>query len=259
MEKKLNGTPITYWMNEKKDAQTIVFIHAAFADHTMFDEQMMFFSTSFQVISLDLIGHGKSTHATKDDSINKTSKYLLSLCEEESLDKIHLVGVSIGALLIQDFANHYPEKVASLVCIGGYDINNFDSKLQNKNRGMQMKLMLKALVSIRWFAHANKYISAYTPEAQAKYYEMNIKFKRNGFKYLTQLSKIINQSSTLTRSYPMLIGCGEFDNEIALEAAKQWHNNEPQAKLVIFKHSGHLVPLDYPELFNTVLMNFLVS
>lgn len=36
----------------------------------------------------------------------------------------------IGAILIQDFANKFPDKVASLCCIGGYDINNFDPALQ---------------------------------------------------------------------------------------------------------------------------------
>ena len=43
IEKQLSGTPIHYWIKEKKSAESILFIHAAFADHTSFDEQIEFF------------------------------------------------------------------------------------------------------------------------------------------------------------------------------------------------------------------------
>ena len=48
--------------------------------------------------------------------------------ETEKIEKINLVGVSIGAVLVQDFANKYPSKVSSLTCIGGYD-NNTKNKV----------------------------------------------------------------------------------------------------------------------------------
>src|SRR5690554_5350180 len=152
IEKHLLGTPIHYWIEEKESADSILFVHAAFADHSSFDEQVKFFANDYQVITLDLIGHGKSDVTQKGDSISNTADYIYKLLEIEAIDRIHLVGISIGAVLIQDFANRFSDKVASLCCIGGYDINNFDPALQKENSGQQIKMMLKAIISIKWFA-----------------------------------------------------------------------------------------------------------
>jgi pimeloyl-ACP methyl ester carboxylesterase len=257
IEKHLLGTPIYYWIEGKKSAESILFIHAAFADHTSFDEQLEFFAKDYQVITLDLIGHGKSIIADKGDSISKTADYICKLLEIEAIHKIHLVGISIGAVLIQDFANKFPDKVASLCCIGGYDINNFDPELQKENRGEQVKMMLKAIISIKWFAKSNKFISAVTTEAQEKFYQMNIRFKKKSFIYLAELSKLVNKFETTNRNYPVMIGCGKFDNPMAIKAANMWHEREPEIKMIVFENAGHLVNMDTPQAFNESLIRFL--
>ncbi|TCT17225.1 pimeloyl-ACP methyl ester carboxylesterase [Natranaerovirga pectinivora] len=257
IEKHLSGTPIHYWIKEKELAESILFVHAAFADHTSFDEQIEFFAKEYQVITLDLIGHGKSIKTQKGDNISKTADYIYKLLEIEGINKIHLVGISIGALLIQDFANKFPDKVASLCCIGGYNINNFDSALQKENSGEQVKMMLKAVISIKWFAKSNKLISAFTTEGQEKFYNMNIRFKKRSFMYLAELKNLINKFKVTNRTYPILIGCGKYDIPMAIKAANMWHESEPKSKMVVFENAGHLVNMDTPQEFNENLIIFL--
>jgi 3-oxoadipate enol-lactonase len=259
IEKHLPGTPIHYWIKEKKSAESILFVHAAFADHTSFDEQIEFFSKDYQVITLDLIGHGKSIITEKGDNISKTSDYICKLLEIEAINKIHLVGISMGAILIQDFANKFPDIVASLCCIGGYDINNFDPALQKENSGQQVKMILKAIVSIKWFAKSNKLISAVTTEAQEKFYQMNIRFKKRSFMYLGELSKLVNSSKTTNRNYPVMIGCGKYDIPMVIKIANMWHESEPESKLIVFENAGHLVNMDTPQEFNETLTRFLTG
>ncbi|MDO9534991.1 MAG: alpha/beta hydrolase [Bacillota bacterium] len=259
IEKHLSGTPIHYWIKEKKSAESILFIHAAFADHTSFDEQIKFFAKNYQVITLDLIGHGKSIITHKGDNISKTADYISKLLEIEAINKIHLVGISIGAVLIQDFANKFPDKVASLCCIGGYDINNFDPELQKENSGEQVKMMLKAIISIKWFAKSNKLISAVTTEAQEKFYQMNIRFKKRSFMYLAELTKLVNRFKTTNCNYPVMIGCGKYDNPMAIKAANMWHEREPKCKMIVFENAGHLVNMDTPQEFNENLIRFLTG
>lgn len=258
-QKHLTGTPIHYWIVEKQPAENILFLHAAFADHTSFDEQVKCFAQDYQVLTLDLIGHGKSTVTQKNDGIEKTSEYLRQLLDVEEIDQVHLVGVSIGAVLAQDFANQFPHRVASLCCIGGYDINSFEPSMQKENTGKQMKMMLKALFSIKWFAQSNKMISAATPEAQEKFYQMNNRFQKSSFRYLAGLSKLVNRQKTAPRNYPLLIGCGSEDVPMEIKAAKMWHDSEAQSSLVVFEHAGHLVNMDDPDQFNDVLQQFLTG
>jgi 3-oxoadipate enol-lactonase len=256
-EKKLQNSPIYYYITDNNATESILFIHAAFADHTSFDKQIEYFSQRYRVITLDLIGHGKSTQTKKGDDITKTADYISLIMEIEGIQQLHLVGVSIGAVLVQDFANKYPGKVASLCCIGAYDINHFDSSLQKENSGKQMGMMLKALISVKWFAESNKTISAATPEAQEAFYQMNIKFKKSSFRYLASLSKLVNKGETKKREYPLLIGYGDKDAPVEAKIAETWNKSEPESKLLVFKNAGHLVNMDVPEEFNVALDQFI--
>ena len=141
-------------------------------------------------------------------------------------------------------------------CFGGYDINNFDAKMQKENGASQMLMMLKALVSIKWFAKANKQISAYTLQAQNEFYDMNILFPKKSFMYLASLNSMVNTHQTKQRMYPLLIGCGKFDIPMELSAVEMWKNREPQAKVVIFEDAGHCVNMDVPQKFNEVMEKF---
>jgi pimeloyl-ACP methyl ester carboxylesterase len=251
--KELQNTPIYYYLSGNPDGECIIMVHPAFADHSAFDLQLAYFSKEYQVITLDLIGHGKSTNTKKGDGIDKTAEYVNQIMIAENISNAHFVGISIGGVLIQDFANKYPEKVASLCCIGTYDINNFDPSIQKENSKKQILMMLKALVSVKWFSKANKKISAATEPAQEAFYRMNVRFKKSSFRYLTTLSKLVNQFKTAERNYPLLIGCGQEDNPLAIKAAKMWSESEPNSSLVIFEYAGHLVNMDVPEKFNQVL------
>ena len=257
--KKLDNTPIYYYAGGNRSGEAILFIHSAFADHTSFDNQVEYFSRNYLVITMDIIGHGRSNQTKKGDSIVKTSDYIYQIMLAEHLEKLHLVGVSIGAVLIQDFANKYPNSVASLSCIGGYDINNFDTSMQKENSGEQIKMMLKAIFSIKWFAKSNKLISAITPEAQEAFYKMNIKFKKSSFRYLVALSQLVNKYKTKKRTYPLLIGCGDKDIPMEIKAAKMWHESEPKSELIVFENAGHLVNMDVPNEFNHILEKLLLS
>lgn len=121
----------------------------------------------------------------------------------------------------------------------------------------QAKMMLKAVFSVKWFAEDNKNISAYTKEAQDKFYEMNLRFKKSSFRYLASLGSLINKVKTAPRDCELLIGVGEHDNEMALKASKQWHEDEKESRFVIFKGAGHIVNMDTPEAFNRELEKML--
>lgn len=248
-EKILENTSIHYWINDTKKTSAIIFIHPAFGNHTCFDKQLDYFK-DYKVITMDLIGHGKSLGK---GTICDTAKYIKQIMEAENIDKINLVGVSIGAVLVQDFANNYPHKVSSLTCIGGYDVNNFDKRLQNNNLNHQIKMMLKAMFSIKAFAEENIKISAYTKEAQEKFYQMNLEFKKRSFRYLATLSKLVNKHKTKKRDYPLLIGVGKHDNEMVKKASILWHESEPKSEYIEFLGAGHIVNMDTPEQFNKAL------
>lgn len=253
---KSANSPITYFISGTEHTEWILFIHAAFVDHTMFKPQFAYFQDKYNVLAIDIIGHGQSTDTRKGDGIDKMSEWIFDILKAEKIEKIHLVGVSLGAVLAQDFANHYPGSVSSLACFGGYDINHFDSKMQKQNGAKQMLMIVKALFSIKWFAKENKKISAHTSQAQDAFYDMNIRFPKKSFRFLASLNGMVNKQETGRRNYPLLIGCGSFDIPMELEAIKQWKTREPNCRAVIFENAGHCANMDVPQKFNETMEAF---
>lgn len=256
MQFKLDNSPIIYYLSGTEHKEWVLFLHAAFVDHNMFKTQIDYLKDKYNILTLDVIGHGNSTSTKKGDSINQMSGWIHQILIKEKIKKIHIVGISLGAVLAQDFANQYPKEVQSLACFGGYDINNFDKQLQKKNGMSQMGMMLKAVFSIKWFAKSNEKISAYTPQAQKDFYEMNIKFPKKSFMYLSSLNNMVNVRKTTPREYPLLIGCGQHDIPMELSAVEMWKKNEPKCRVVIFEGAGHCVNMDVPQQFNKIMQEF---
>lgn len=253
---KLKDSPIVYYTDRcGESADWVLFLHAGFVTHEMFNKQYEYFRGKYNILTLDIIGHGKSQDAKKGDNIYKMSSWIKEIMEEEGVSSLHIVGICLGSFLAQDFANKYPETVKSLSCFAGVDINNFDMKIQMKNNSGHGLMILKALFSIRWFAESNKKISAYTKEAQDEFYRMNLEFPKKSFMYLAY-NKMINAHKTGKRAYPLLVGCGEHDIPMEYEAVRAWKKTEPQCRVSVLKNAGHCVNMDAPDEFNELLEGF---
>lgn len=253
---KLKSSPIVYYISGTEHKEWVLFLHAAFVNHNMFRTQIEYFRNQYNVLTLDVIGHGNSTDTRKGDSIDKMSAWISEILKRENINKVHIVGISLGAVLAQDFVNQFPKAVQSLACFGGYDINNFDAKLQKGNNAVQTLMMLKAVFSTKWFAKSNKKISAYTEQAQNDFFDMNIEFSKKSFRYLASLNTMVNVRQATPRKYPLLIGCGRHDIPMELSAVEMWKKNEPGCKVVIFEGAGHCVNMDVPQQFNQILEKF---
>lgn len=255
-KKKLEGAPIVYHVERADEGPWVLLLHAAFVDHRMFRALIEHLHGRWNIVAVDILGHGDSTEAQRTDSLESMASWLDAILETEGAEKAHVLGISLGGVLAQDFANAYPDRIASLACFGAYDVNRPDPELLKANSAAQMKMMLKALVSMKWFAEANKTISAYTEQAQQEFYEMNLEFPKKSLMHLASLGKLVGKYEPRTRDYPLLIGCGEHDLPMELDAVKAWEAAEPDCDVVVLEGAGHCANMDAPQRFNEMIEGF---
>lgn len=254
---KLENSPIAYRVSRcGPEKDWVCFLHAAYVDHRMYRTQAEAFEGRYNLLLVDILGHGQSCEIRKGDKLIMMAGWLRDILDTEGIQKAHFVGISMGAVIAQDFANHFPDRVKSLACFGGYDINNFDVTMQKGNTAAQIRMMLKAPISIRWFAEDVKKISAYTESAQQEFFEMNLHFQKRSFMYLAELNAMVNKFPPSPRSYPLLIGCGEHDIPMEHQAVELWKANKPACQVVVFENAGHCVNMDVPQRFNEVMDKF---
>ena len=99
---------------------TVVLVHGWTCDSSSWDAQVPVLAKHYRVIALDLPGHGRSG-APKDGkfSMDLFARAVEAVRAEARADKIVLVGHSMGAPVIRQYARLFPKHVAGLVSVDG--------------------------------------------------------------------------------------------------------------------------------------------
>ena len=98
----------------------LVFIHGFGLDHRMWDSQMKFFSSDYTAIAMDLRGFGKSA---PPDQVFAYHEDIVEVLDFLQIDQpVVLVGHSMGARAVANFALTFPEKTKALVFVDGVSI-----------------------------------------------------------------------------------------------------------------------------------------
>ena len=250
-----NENVIHYYVSGERDKPVILFLHPAFSDHTCFHKQVDFFSQEFKVITIDLIGHGLSKVRNDKDKIDTSTEHIFEIINAENIDKLHIAGVSMGALIAQHFALKHPDRTLSLTSLGGYNINRTDKRVEKSQRKEMLGWIIRVIFSMDLFRKYAGTVSAVRKEEQMKFYESAQGFSRKSFTIMSGLNKLIEDRPDPPRNYPLLVIAGEKDNDLAKQMAKIWHSEEPDSKFYSIEQAGHCANMDNPESFNKIVYN----
>ena len=117
MSKTSEKYKTSYYLSKKNDRDTIVFIHGVGLTKEIWDQQVEFFK-NYNILTYDLLGHGKTPLEKSQLTFDDYNKQLLNLIDELDLKKIHLVGFSLGSLIARHFASIYGNRLSSLILHG---------------------------------------------------------------------------------------------------------------------------------------------
>jgi pimeloyl-ACP methyl ester carboxylesterase len=97
---------------------TILFIHGAAHDHSVWAWQSRYFAHhGFNVLAIDLPGHGRSTGAALP-SVEAIADWIASLLDAAGAQRAALVGHSLGSLAVLEAAARHPARVERIALLG---------------------------------------------------------------------------------------------------------------------------------------------
>lgn len=99
---------------------SLVFIHGWSCDRSYWKEQLPFFAKEYKVVAIDLGGHGASGLGRKDWSINSFGNDVAAVVKGLGLQRIILIGHSMGGDVIADAARQLCGYVIGLVMVDTY-------------------------------------------------------------------------------------------------------------------------------------------
>lgn len=107
-----------HWTSSGSGAQAVIFVHGWTCDESSWREQVPVVSKNHRVITLDLPGHGKSG-MPKTFTMDVFARAIEAVRLEAKVDKVFLVGHSMGTPVIRKYALMYPDHVKGLVIVDG--------------------------------------------------------------------------------------------------------------------------------------------
>lgn len=106
--------------NVEGSGEPIVFIHGL-SDSLLFWEPLASsLKNDYQVIRMDLRGHGESELGSDEITIGLYVNDLIGLLDDLNVGNVNLVGFSLGSVVALDFALKFPGRVSSLVLMSGF-------------------------------------------------------------------------------------------------------------------------------------------
>ena len=121
-----------YFYNKKEQSIPIVFIHGVGLTYEIWQPQLDFFK-DHSTLLYDILGHGKTPLNKQDISFDDFSDQLINLIDELKIDKIHLIGFSIGSLIARNFAEKFNDRLQSLTLLGSvYKRSEQQQKIVNE-------------------------------------------------------------------------------------------------------------------------------
>ena len=241
----------------------VTFVHGAGGSSSVWFKQIREFQKHFNVLLLDLRGHGNSKSslfATKQKYTFKAiATDIIEVIEHLKIDASHFVGISLGSIVIRQLAEMQPEKVKTMIFGGAILKMNFRSQILMKV-GTIFKYVLPYLVLYRLFAfvimpkknHKQSRI-LFINEAKNLYQKEFIKW----FKLTAEINPILKWFRQVELNIPTLYVMGQEDYMFLPIVKKVVEKHYKTSQLIILENCGHVVNVEQPAIFNSKVLSFL--
>jgi 3-oxoadipate enol-lactonase len=233
--------------------KVIILIHDGLLDREVWNNQFSYFSKKFRVIRYDRRGYGNSSPSSQRYS---NAEDLNTLFTQLKIDSACLIGCSSGGGLAIDFTLQYPQKVTSIVLVGAV-VGGLPYTSHMTTRGGHLPPDIKDINEASIYYASQDPYEIYYENAAVKETatELVKKYPLRDYAphtYNPQAYRRLNEIKV-----PALIIAGEFDIPDVHAHAGAINAGILNSKRIIIPQSGHLVPMEQPELFNETVDNFL--
>jgi len=237
--------------------ETIVLLHDGMVNLRIWDEQFPVLAKNYKVIRYDRRGYGKSSDPqTKYSHIDDLNQVFIQL----KIDKAIVFGMSSGGGLAINFALTYPEKVKGLVLVGAV-VSGFGYTSHMTTRGGHLNpAEFSDPVKLRKYFIMDDPYEIYSENLKAKEKVMTLlPYLGRDNKVPTKPAAKVAIRSLSEIKAPALILVGEYDIPDVHAHAGAINAGIENSKREIISKSGHLIPIEQPELFMEAVTSFLAK
>lgn len=251
----------TYKLNE--DAEWVVFVHGAGGSSSVWFKQLKEYKKQFNVLLVDLRGHGKSQdmlqkYYEESYSLEMAARDIINVLDDVGIDKAHFVGVSMGTIIIRTIGELVPQRVESLIMCGAIMRLNIRSRFL-----VSLGHLFKKVVPFMWLYKLFAWIvmprkrhsesrNLFVQEAQKLAKKEFIKW----FNITHNVNPLLRYFREKQLPIPTLYIMGSEDH-LFLPPVRNIVKSHSQSVLNIIERCGHVCNIERPADFNRNSIAFI--
>ncbi len=239
----------------------VIFMHGIGGNRTNWDEQQTGLSNRYCTIAWDARGYGDSDDPDEPLKFSDFADDLNALLDHLGVHTAHLVGLSIGGMIAQDFYGRHADRVATLTladtsqgfgAAGEADRREFLApRLKPLQEGLTPADLAPKMIEVLTGSKA-------TEDVRRRLLE-SLSAVRTG-PYIQALKAVVTTDFRAILpeiNLPVLIIAGTEDKVLPVSESRILADAIPGSELTLIEGAGHLTNIEAPGLFNTILGDFL--
>lgn len=240
----------------------MTFVHGAGGSSAIWYKQIRAFRQHFNVLLLDLRGHGRSKKITlgslKQYTFEKVGDDVIDVMDHLKIRASHFVGISLGTIIVREITERHPGRTLSMILGGAIMKLNTRGQIL-MHMGNSLKSILPYLMLYRLLAiiimpkkrHKESRL-LFINEAKKLYQKEFQKW----FGLAAQVNPLLRFFRERDSGIPTLYIMGEEDH-MFLPSIKELVRDHHNSILSIIATCGHVVNVERPNEFNMRSLAFL--
>jgi 3-oxoadipate enol-lactonase len=255
------GTP-GLTVDEAGMGELVLFMHGIGGNRTNWTRQVQRFGDHFLAVAWDARGYNGSEDYDGELDFSDFARDILCVLKFYGRRKLHLVGLSMGGRIAQDFYALFPQHVATLTIVASFTgFQNFSEADRQKFLTLRLKPLVEEGKEPRDIAPVVARTLC-SPNATEEQYQRLVAsmaaLHKGSYVKTVKATTLYNRTAELDRiAVPTLLVFGEADTLTTPAMGQEMHSRIKGSKLVVVPKSGHLVNLEQPDAFEAALEPFL--
>jgi pimeloyl-ACP methyl ester carboxylesterase len=243
----------------------LIMVHGFTQNHALFNRQVAYFQENYQLLLIDLRGHGNSADHPGPFGVEEYTDDLEYILNSAGIEHASYWGTHTGAAIGLAFVNRQPKRIKSLIMEGavipGFDMPSVTSAIQEAKR-TAISSGVNAALKI-WFDNAGWFDIIRKKNIQCRCREhKNLIYEFTGNPWITGLiprETVPVMDILASIRQPVLLYNGEFDLDDFKKAAAILEESLPRVRRLVIEEAGGFPCWEYPDVVNASVSEFLLS
>lgn len=255
------GTTPLHISDSERGDKCVVLLHGYLESMYVWDDFVPLLTSKVRVITVDIPGHGISVVQGEVHTMEYIADVLHDMLEALSIEKVTMVGHSMGGYVSLAFCAKYAERLDGLVLLSSTPFPDTELKRENRQREIALvkagkKEALARVAPEAGFAVQNrKRLKNYIEDLVEC---VHVTEDEGIVALLGGMMQRVDQNEMLrTCGVKQLFILGKCDGYIPVEAAEEFIALNPQAQVAWLENSGHMGFIEEPEACAAALLEFV--